>query len=228
MSSIYSTKNAATAVSGKSLFRHFDFLKLWSAETFSVFGVQFSGLAIPWMAANSLNADSVEMGILGALSTVPFLLFGLFVGVWVDRNRRRPIMITSDICRALFLAAIPISAFIGGLNIFLLYLVSFSVGTFTVFDDVSSYAFMPSLVDQEQLVEANSRMEVSSASAQVAGPSIVGILIQILTAPVTVLVDVVGYFGSAGFLSWIRKQEPELKRKNTSVIRDLIEGLDRF
>lgn len=225
MSSIDSAKNVVTAVNHKSLSRHFDFLKLWSAETFSVFGVQFSGLAIPWMAANSLNADSVEMGILGALSTVPFLLFGLFVGVWADRNRRRPIMIMSDVCRALFLAAIPISAFVGGLNIFLLYLVSFSVGTLTVFDDVSSYAYMPSLVDKEQLVEANSRMEVSRASAQVAGPSIAGILIQILTAPVTVFVDVVGYFGSAGFLSWIKKQEPESKRKNTSVIKDLTEGL---
>jgi MFS family permease len=95
--------------SSRSLFRHFDFLKFWSAETFSVFGVQFSGLAIPWIAAKTLNADSLEMGILAALGTVPFLIFGLFVGVWADRNRRRPIMILSDIGRALALAIIILS-----------------------------------------------------------------------------------------------------------------------
>jgi MFS family permease len=187
--------------SSKSLFRHFDFLKLWSAETFSVFGVQFSGLAIPWIAALTLKASPFEMGILGALSTVPFLVFGLFVGVWADRSRRRPIMIMSDIGRALALATIPISALLFGPDMILLYAVSFTVGTLTVFDDVSSYAYLPSLIDSDQLVEANSRIETSRASAQVAGPSLAGILIQIVTAPITVIVDVVGYFGSAGFLS---------------------------
>jgi MFS family permease len=94
----------------RSLFRHFDFLKLWSAETFSVFGVQFSGLAIPWIAGKILKAGALDVGILSALSTVPFLIFGLFVGVWADRSCRRPIMIMSDIGRALTLAAIPISS----------------------------------------------------------------------------------------------------------------------
>jgi len=218
-------KNVDTPGS-RSLFKHFDFLKLWSAETFSVFGVQFSGLAIPWIAAKTLKANAFEMGVLGALSTVPFLVFGLFVGVWADRSRRRPIMIMSDIGRALALATIPISALLFGPNMILLYAVSFSVGTLTVFDDVSSYAYLPSLVDTDQLVEANSRMETSRASAQVAGPSLAGILIQILTAPVTVIVDVVGYVGSAGFMSWIRKQEPQVKqRKNASVVKDIREGL---
>lgn len=218
-------KNVDTPGS-RSLFKHFDFLKLWSAETFSVFGVQFSGLAIPWIASETLKANAFEMGVLVALSTVPFLVFGLFVGVWADRSRRRPIMIMSDIGRALALATIPISALLFGPNMILLYAVSFSVGTLTVFDDVSSYAYLPSLVGTDQLVEANSRMETSRASAQVAGPSLAGILIQILTAPVTVIVDVVGYVGSAGFLSWIRKQEPQVKqRKNASVVKDIREGL---
>jgi Na+/melibiose symporter-like transporter len=107
-----------------------------------------------------------------------------------------------------------------------LYAASFSVGTFTVFDDVSSYAYLPSLVNQDQLVEANSRLETSRASAQVAGPSIAGILIQILTAPITILVDVVGYIGSASFLSWIRKAESQLKRRaDTSVVKEIKEGL---
>ena len=144
----------------------------------------------------------------------------------LDRSRRRPTMIMSDIGRALALATIPISALLFGPNMILLYAVSFSVGTLTVFDDVSSYAYLPSLVDTDQLVEANSRMETSRASAQVAGPSLAGILIQILTAPVTVIVDVVGYVGSAGFLSWIKKEEPQVKqRENASVIKDIREGL---
>ena len=226
MGSSNSREKEVDVASSRSLFRHFDFLKLWSAETFSVFGVQFSGLAIPWIAAKTLNASSFEMGVLGALSTVPFLIFGLFVGVWADRSRRRPIMIMSDILRAMSLAAIPLSVILGGPSIILLYLVSFSVGTLTVFDDVSSYAYLPSLVDQDQLVEENSRMETSRASAQVAGPSIAGILIQILSAPITILVDVVGYFGSASFLSWIKKEESLLKRReDASVVKDLKEGL---
>jgi MFS family permease len=226
MGPIDSDEEEVVIASSRSLFRHFDFLKFWSAETFSVFGVQFSGLAIPWIAAKTLNADSFEMGVLGALGTVPFLIFGLFVGVWADRSRRRPIMILSDIGRALSLATIPISVLLGGPSLFLLYVASFSVGTLTVFDDVSSYAYLPSLVNQDQLVEANSRLETSRASAQVAGPSVAGILIQILTAPITILVDVVGYIGSASFLSWIKKAESQLKRReDASVVEEVKEGL---
>ena len=212
--------------SSRSLFKHLDFLKMWSAETFTAFGTQFSGLAIPWIAAKTLQADSFEMGILNALFTVPFLIFGLFVGVWADRSRRRPIMVMSDVCRALALVLIPIAALWGGPNLILLYGVSFCVGTLTVFDDVSSYAYLPSLVDQDQLVEANSKMETSRASAQVTGPSIAGILIQVLTAPITIFVNVVGYVGSAGFLSMIRKEEPKLKKKEeASMIKEIKEGL---
>jgi MFS family permease len=226
MESSSSSKNNVSVAGSRPLFRHFDFLKLWSAETFSVFGVQFSGLAIPWIAAKTLAADSFQMGILNALGTVPFLVFGLFVGVWADRSRRRPIMIVSDVGRALSLAVIPVSLFLGGPNMILLYLVSFSVGTFTVFDDVSSYAYLPSLIDKDQLVEANSRMETSRASAQVAGPSLAGILIQILTAPITVILDVVGYLGSASFLSWIKKEEVQAKRiEDRSVVKDVKDGL---
>jgi MFS family permease len=215
-----------TSSSSRSLFRHFDFLRFWSAETFSVFGVQFSGLAIPWLAATTLKANSLEMGVLQAFSTLPFLIFGLLIGAYADRTRRRPLMIMSDVGRALILAAIPISTLLFSPNLILLYIVSFSVGTLTVFDDVSSFAYLPSFVEEDQLVEANSRLATSQASAQVAGPSIAGILIQILTAPITILVDVAGYAGSAGFLSWIRKKEPYAKRaESKSVIKGVKEGL---
>jgi MFS family permease len=166
------------------------------------------------------------MGVLGALGTLPFLLFGLLVGVYADRNRRRPIMIMSDVGRAISLATIPISAVLFGPSLVLLYTVSFSVGTLTVFDDVSTFAFLASLVDRDQLVEANSRIATSQATAQAAGPSAAGILIQILTAPITILVDVFGYAGSASFLSWIRKEEPHPKRiVSKSIGNDLKEGM---
>ncbi len=213
-------------IRSRLLFKHSDFLRLWSAETFSVFGVQFSGLAIPWIAAITLNVTSFEMGILGALGTVPFLVFGLFVGVWADRSRRRPIMIVSDIVRALSLVSIPVSVFLIGPNLMVLYVASFSVGTFTVFDDVSSYAYLPSLVEPEELVEANSTMETSRACAQVAGPSLAGILIQVLTAPITIVIDAVGYVGSATFLSRIKKEESQGKRaQEASVVKDIKDGL---
>ena len=225
MSSNSLPKTDRNATRSRSLFRHFDFLKFWSAETFSVFGVQFSGLAIPWLAATTLKADPLEMGVLGALGTLPFLLFGLFIGVYADRNRRRPIMIMSDVGRAISLATIPISALLFGPSLVLLYAVSFSVGTLTVFDDVSTFAYLPGLVDRDQLVEANSRIATSQATAQAAGPSIAGILIQVLTAPITILVDVFGYAGSASFLSWVKKEEPQPKRASTPIAKDLKEGV---
>jgi MFS family permease len=221
-----SSEKDLNVTSSRSLFMHFDFLKFWSAETFSVFGVSFSGLAIPWLAATTLKADPLEMGILQALGTLPFLLFGLLIGVYADRSCRRPLMIISDVGRALSLATIPVSALLFSPSLLLLYAVSFSVGTLTVFDDVSSFAYLPSLVDRDQLVEANSRIATSQATAQSAGPFTAGVLIKIITAPVTILLNVLGYAGSAGFLSWIGKEELHPKRtEGKSVIKDVKEGL---
>ena len=131
-----------------SLFKHPDFLKFWSADSISFFGSQFSALAIPWVAVTALGADPSQMGILGALSLLAFPLFGLFVGVWVDRNLRKRIMIVSNMGRALLLATIPAAAILGGLNMSLLYIVSFLVGTFQAFFDIAHQAYVPSLVER--------------------------------------------------------------------------------
>src|SRR5438094_168041 len=164
-----------------SLFKHHDFLKFWSADSISFFGSQFSALAIPWVAVTALGADSSQMGILGAVSLLAFPLFGLFVGVWVDRNLRKRIMIVSNMGRALLLATIPAAAILGGLNMSLLYIVSFLVGTFQAFFDIAYQAYVPSLVERTQLVEANSKLETTRSTAQVAGPSIAGVLVQIVS-----------------------------------------------
>ncbi len=120
----------------KSLFKHPDFLKFWSADTISFFGGQFSGLAIPWVAVTTLQANPSQLGLLGALAFVAFPLFALWVGVWVDRNFRRRIMIASNVGRALLLGTIPAAALLGGLSMNILYVVGFVVGTLQVFFDV--------------------------------------------------------------------------------------------
>lgn len=210
----------------KSLFRHADFLKLWTAQTISVFGSQFSQLAIPWIAAVILGASPTEMGILTALETAPFLLFGLVVGVWVDRHRRRSVMILSDVGRGLLLAAIPVAAILGVLNMLLLYFVGFLIGVFTVFFDIAYQAYLPSLVDRSQLVEGNSKLETSRSSSQFAGPSLAGVVIQIISAPLTVALDAISYLGSAFFLKLIKKEEPDSRENTrTSLLREAKDGL---
>ena len=208
-----------------SLFKHPDFLKFWSADSISFFGSQFSALAIPWVAVTTLGADASQMGILGALSLLAFPLFGLFVGVWVDRNLRKRTMIVSNLGRALLLATIPAATILGGLNMSLLYNVSFLVGTLQAFFDIGYQAYVPSLVERTQLVEANSKLETSRSTAQVAGPSIAGVLVQIFSAPYVILGDVLGYFGSATFLSTIRKKEATPEATGKTVYEDIREGL---
>ena len=150
----------------RALSRHPDFLKLWTGETVSLFGSQVTLLALPLTAVLLLGASAVEMGILTAAGSAPFLLVGLSAGVWVDRRRRRPILIWSNVGRALLLATIPLSAVFGVLRMEELYLTAFAVGILTVFFDVAYMACLPSLVPREQLVDGNAKLELSRSLAQ--------------------------------------------------------------
>src|SRR5574341_574247 len=123
---------AAQAGGRETLWRHREFLKLWSAQTISVFGDNFTGLALPIIAAISLNASPGQMGILTAVERAPFLILGLLAGVWVDRMRRRPILIAGDIGRGLILLSIPLAAFAASLGMTQLYVVGLLVGVLTV------------------------------------------------------------------------------------------------
>lgn len=209
-----------------SLWHHRDFLKLWTSETISAFGSQFSGLAIPLTAIYFLqgqclvntgpDACSYEFGILAATGTLPFLLIGLFVGVWVDRHRRRPVLVLSNLGRAALLASIPIFFLAGMLGLVgfpLLYVVSFLVGILTVFFDVAYQAYLPSLVRRDQLVDANGKLEASRSTAQVTGPSIAGAVIELITAPVAILLDAFSFLGSAFSLSRIDHEEAVAPRQ---------------
>ena len=209
------------------LWRHGDFLKLWSAQTISQFGSQITFLGLPIIAALVLDASPWQMGVLGAAEFAPFLLFGLFAGVWVDRLPRRPILIWSDVGRALVLLTIPLAALAGALRIEQLYAVGFLVGVGTVFFDVAYQSYLPSLVDRQQMVEGNSKLEIGRSVAQVSGPGVAGGLIELLTAPIALVVDSVSFLLSAAMLLLIRKPEPRPERsaEPRNVWQEIGEGL---
>jgi MFS family permease len=210
------------------LWRHADFLKLWSAETISQVGSQITGLGLPFVAILTLEVSAFEVALLGVIEFAPFILVSLPAGVWVDRMRRRRILVVADIGRALLLVSIPLAYWLDILTIWQLYVVGFAVGVLTVFFDVAYQAYLPSLVDREQLVEGNAKLEISRSGAQIAGPSIAGPLVQILTAPVAILADALSFVASGLFLFGIRKKEelPEAKpEQKASMKSDLAEGL---
>src|SRR5256886_9268464 len=135
------------------LWRHADFLRLWTAESVSQFGSNISQIALPLVAVLSLHATAFQVAALGTVDFLPFLLFSLPAGVWVDRLPRRPIMVTADLGRALALGSIPFAAAIHHLTLTQLYVAGFVTGTLTVFFDVSYQSYLPSLVERTQLVD---------------------------------------------------------------------------
>ena len=209
------------------LWRHPDFMKLWLGQTVSQFGSHITGAALPFVAFLTLGATPVQLGILGAMGSLPILLFGLVAGVWVDRVRRRPILIGADLGRALILGTIPLAAVLGALRIELLYVVAALVGILTVFFDVAYATILPSLVPRRQLVEANSKLGSSSALAEIGGPSLAGFLVQLISAPFAILIDAVSFLVSAAGIGLIRTAEPPPppRGERQHLGRDIAEGL---
>jgi MFS family permease len=209
------------------LWRHPDFLKLWSAETISQFGTQVSQLALPLAAIDVLHASAFEVAALATVEFLPFLLVSLPAGVWVDRLPRRPILVIGDLARAGLLASIPIAYFFDALTIWQMYAVGFFVGIATVFFDVAYQSYLPSLVAREQIVDGNAKLEISRGGAQFGGPGLAGLLIGWLKAPVAILLDAISFLASAAFIFAIRKPETsKLDREPRRKMRvELREGL---
>lgn len=207
------------------LWQNSDFLKLWGAQIISTVGSKVSFLALPLVATVTLQATPLQMGYLSAIGSLPGLLLGLFAGVWIDREKRRPLLIAADIGRGLLLLVIPLAAYFGFLDMPLLYGVIFLTGTLGLLFSISSY--LPSLVPRAQLVEANSKLAVSSSAAEIAGPTLGGWLVQTLGAPIAMGFDAISFLLSALCLGLIRKPEPVPKplETQTGVWREIGEGL---
>lgn len=208
------------------LWRHRDFLALWSAETISQFGSQVTFLALPLVAILVLDESTFRVAALTTAYFLPFLFFTLPAGVWVDRLRRRPILVAGDLARGLALVTIPIAHWLGVLTIWQLYAVAFAAGIGTVFFDVAYQSYLPVLVGREQIVEGNSKLELSRAGAAIGGPGLAGGLVAVLTAPVAILADAVSFFVSAFLLGIIRTPEQAPPREQRRSLRaELGEGL---
>ena len=212
---------------GGGLWSHPDFLKLWTGQTISEFGSQVSQLAIPWVALVTLNATAFEVATLGTVEFLPFVLFTLPAGVWVDRLKRRSVLIFGDLGRAVLLSSIPIAYLTGSLTLAQLYIVGFLVGIHTVFFDVAYQSYLPEIVGRDSLIEGNSKLNVTSSGAQIAGPGAAGGLIALATAPYAILVDAFSFLVSGGFTVWIRKrpEEPEHTVERRRLHVELWEGL---
>jgi MFS family permease len=204
-----------------------DFVKLWSALSISLMGSAVTTLALPLIAARTLHASALQMGILAAAGQAPYLLFSLAAGAWVDRIRRRPLLIASDVASAVLLLSIPIAAIFGTPPYLLLCGVAFGVGTFTVITEVAHYAYVPTLVGRSQLTPCNSRLQISHSVANTGGPGIAGILIQLVGAAVAVLADAVSFLVSAVLLRAIRKPEEDvqLEEEPANLVQSVRDGL---
>lgn len=185
-----------------------NFMRLWTGQTVSEFGSRITREGLPYAAVLILGASPFEMGVLAALAALPVLLVGLFAGVWADRVRRRPIMIATDLGRALLVGSIPVAAIFSWLSLWQLYIVIFLTAALTIFFEVAQQSYLPSLVEREHILEGNSKLGTSSSLAEIGGPALAGVLVQLLTAPIAMFLDALSFLASAIFIQKIKKTEP--------------------
>lgn len=210
----------------RTLLRNRPFLLLWSGQTASVLGSQFSAIAFPVLAVTLLGANELEMGLLNAFDNAAFLLVGLPAGAWVDRWRKRKVLISADIVRAVAIGALPILWFMDMLAIWHLFIVGFVIGVATVFFDVSYQSYLPHIVDHKLLGPANSALETTNQISRTGGPAAVGVLINILSAPVLIVADAISFVVSALALRAIPDDEHPIAKDDRRQLRtEIAEGL---
>jgi len=208
------------------LWRQLEFRRLWIGESVSQFGSTISQLALPLVAILIVHASTFEVGLLVTCEMAAFLVVGLPAGAWVDRMRLRAVLIVNDVLRALALVSVPVAQWLGLLRIEQLYAVALLTGVCTVFFDVAYQSYLPQLVEREQLVDANAKLQASESVCQIGGPSIGGVLIQALTAPYAVLLDAVSFLWSAYWVAAIRARPPKPERApDRNLRREIGEGL---
>lgn len=209
------------------LWGHTDFLHVWAAETISQFGAQISVFAVPLIAAVTLDASPLEMGILAAAGPAPRLAIGFIAGAWADRLPRRPIMIATDIGRMLSSAIVPIAALSGHFDFAILLLAAVLGGLQSVFFDAAWAAMLPKLVGSGHLTDATSKLMGSASLAQVLGPALGGVVVGWVGGPPAMWIPVMTFAGSAWFLMRIRTPEilPDRSASATTMWMEVREGL---
>lgn len=212
------------------LWRHPDFLKLWMAQTISLFGSAIGGFALALVAILTLNAGPVESATVGAARVAPGLALGLFAGVWVDRLRRRPLLIAADLGRALALVSVPVAWWLGALGMAQLYAVALITGALSILFEVAYRSYLPALVGRDELVEGNSKLAATESVAELGGTGLAGIVIQAFGAPIGVLLDAGSFVASALALGAIRAPERPVEagtegEERAGTLREIGEGL---
>ena len=205
------------------LWRHRDFLHLWSAQAISAFGSRISRTALPMVALLTIDAEPYQIGLLAALAVAPGVLVGLFLGGTIDRSRKRPLLVGCDLVRAALLLTVPMAAWFDLLSMLQLYLVAAGVGAATTLFQITDNTYLPALIGRRDLVEGNAKLEATDAVAEVGGPSLAGLLVEWLTAPFAILADAVSYLASAFLLTRIESAEAPVEKdgQKTSLIADL-------
>lgn len=215
-------------VRATTLWRNRDFLRFWCGESISVAGTEVTQLALPLTAVALFGVGAQELGLLQMLQLIPFLVLALPFGLFADRHRRRPIMIWANVARAVGIGLIPLLAALHQLHLPIIYLVAFAVGVATVLFDLCFMAYVPTVVkDKSLLVEANSKIGTTFVTAKMVGPGVAGVLIQLVTAPIALLVDAVSYAVSVVMLRSIRTVEdkPTAPTGRRRIVAELFEGL---
>ncbi len=191
-----------------ALWRNGAFVRVWTAATISVFGSFVTRIALPFVAILTLHAGAIEVAILRSLDLVAALLVGFVAGAWVDRLRRRPVLIWADIGRAVLLGTIPIAAIGGWLTLPQVFIVSALAAVLTTFFDVADRAYLPSVVGRSELVRANGALAATSSAMEFVAFGVAGFLVNLLTAPIAIAIDALSFVASAVLLGSIRKPEP--------------------
>ncbi|MEO8570726.1 MAG: MFS transporter [Chloroflexota bacterium] len=210
-----------------TLWRNQAFARVWTAATISIFGSLVTRMALPLAAILVLQAGAIEVAVLRSMELIATLLFGLVAGAWVDRLRRRPVLIWADLGRAALLGSIPVAFAFGSLTFIQLLAVALLASILTTFFDSADNAYLPTIVEREQLVDANGALAASGSAAEFMAFGISGFLVQLLTAPFAIALDAISFLVSALLLGSIRREEapPPPHTDREPVLSEIRDGL---
>jgi MFS family permease len=206
-----------------------DFGKFWLSQLLAHFASKSLGVILPLMAVITFTATPTQIGLLNAAQFFPVFLVTLSAGAWLDRRSRRPALIAAYAGNAILAVVIPLTSSVGLVHLYVLFFVAFGMGSLIAFSDVAYQAYVPTLVPQERLVSANSRLETAFSLAMVAAPGLGGVLVGVLGGPASMTVAVIAYVLAAGGLLAVRAREKAAGRKagggGAGIVARIVEGM---